>query len=322
MHIRPYAATDSGQWDEFCANSINATFLHSRLFLSYHGERFKDLSCIVERNGEWLAILPAAEHPAQPDAVVSHPGISYGGLLHAGRLAGEDTLHAFTYLVQYYRNLNYRNFYYKLIPHIYPLSPAQDDIYALFRLKANRYRCDLSTAIDLEARLKPSERRRRALRKANQAGLVLVENNKHLAEFWLILADNLTQKHKVKPAHTLAEIQELVNRFPDNIKLVCALKDGKVVGGTVLFITTRVFHAQYTASNRAGHESCAMDAVFQHCIEMAQGRGRYFDFGVSSENEGWILNEGLCRFKTEFGGSGVVHEFYHLPLHADIAENQ
>lgn len=318
MHIRPYLPEDAEHWDAFCTASVNATFLHTRRFLSYHGERFKDLSCIVEHNNDWLAILPAAEHPGQPGSVVSHPGISYGGLLHAGRFAGEDTLLAFSNIARHYRQLGYRDFYYKVIPHIYPLSPAQDDIYALFRLKANRYRCELSTAIDLEARLKPAERRRRALRKAHQAELMLVENIGHLADFWQILGDNLAQKHQVKPVHSLAEMQDLANRFPDNIKLICALKDGDVVGGTVLFITARVIHTQYVAANQTGHETSALDAVLQHCIEMGQDRARYFDFGVSSENEGLILNDGLCRFKTEFGGTGVAHEFYHLALNPEV----
>jgi hypothetical protein len=322
MRIRPYLPSDAEHWDAFCASSVNATFLHTRRFLSYHKDRFKDLSCILERNDEWLAILPAAEHPTLPDAVMSHPGISYGGLLHTGRLAGEDTLLAFNKIIRHYFSLGYRDLYYKVIPHIYSSSPTQDDIYALFRLGADRYRCDLSTAIDLESRLKPSERRRRALRKANQSGLVLVESIEHLPEFWQVLADNLAEKHQVKPVHTLAEIHGLASRFPDAIKLVCALKDGEVMGGTVLFITPRVFHAQYTASSAAGYETNALDAVFQHCIEMALGNGRFFDFGVSSEKEGRILNEGLCRFKTEFGGTGVVHEFYHLPLQAEVVGNQ
>ena len=39
-----------------------------------------------------------------------------------------------------------------------------------------------------------------------------------------------------------------------------------------------------------------------------------FDFGISTEAEGMILNEGLYRFKSEFGGGGVVHEFYEMRL--------
>jgi hypothetical protein len=41
---------------------------------------------------------------------------------------------------------------------------------------------------------------------------------------------------------------------------------------------------------------------------------RYFDFGVSNEQGGQILNEGLYRFKMSFGAGGVVHEFYEVAL--------
>jgi hypothetical protein len=41
---------------------------------------------------------------------------------------------------------------------------------------------------------------------------------------------------------------------------------------------------------------------------------RYFDFGVSNEQEGRILNEGLYRFKTSFGAGGVAQEFYEVEL--------
>jgi lipid II:glycine glycyltransferase (peptidoglycan interpeptide bridge formation enzyme) len=46
---------------------------------------------------------------------------------------------------------------------------------------------------------------------------------------------------------------------------------------------------------------------------------RYFDFGISNEQEGRILNEGLYRFKVSFGAGGVVHEFYEVELERGYA---
>lgn len=319
MQIRAFQESDSQQWDDFCANSANATFLHTRRFLSYHGSRFKDRSLIIEDGKLWLAILPAAEHPSQNQVVVSHPGITYGGLLHQGRLNGAETLQAFELIRQFYAEQGYQELYYKAIPLIYPTVPAQDDLYALFRLGAERYRCDLSSSIDLSNRRQASERRRRALRKANQAGIVIDNSINRLAEFWAVLSENLAEKHQAKPVHSLAEIQVLIERFPDNIQLRCAIQAGQVLAGTLLFITPRVAHSQYIASSAAGQEVNALDAVFQHCIETAVPGIRYFDFGISNENEGQVLNEGLYRFKTEFGGSGVVHEFYRLALISSTA---
>ena len=65
----------------------------------------------------------------------------------------------------------------------------------------------------------------------------------------------------------------------------------------------------------SGQAAGALEAVFAHCLERAREHGRrYFDFGTSNREQGLVLNEGLHRFKSEFGGSGVAHEFYELPL--------
>jgi lipid II:glycine glycyltransferase (peptidoglycan interpeptide bridge formation enzyme) len=59
----------------------------------------------------------------------------------------------------------------------------------------------------------------------------------------------------------------------------------------------------------------ALDAVIEHCIEQAmRDAKRWFDFGISTESQGLVLNEGLYRFKSEFGGGGTVHEFFEIDL--------
>jgi lipid II:glycine glycyltransferase (peptidoglycan interpeptide bridge formation enzyme) len=74
-------------------------------------------------------------------------------------------------------------------------------------------------------------------------------------------------------------------------------------------------HAQYTAASTIGNKTCALDMVFEHCMVNASTQGaRWFDFGISNEDGGQVLNDGLYRFKAEFGGGGVVHEFFELNL--------
>jgi hypothetical protein len=314
LFIRSYSDADATAWDRFCTECENATFLHTRRFLSYHGDRFRDLSCIVEGSHGWLGAFPAAEHPSEEDCVVSHPGISYGGLIHAGALTGDKQLAAIAAIAGHYRQLGYRRLRYKAIPHIYQVVPAQDDLYGLFRLGARRYRCDLSSSIDLAARRPVTERRRRSLRKAVQGGLQICEGISNLAQFWALLTENLARRHGAQPVHSLAEITDLADRFPEHIRLICAHRDGQLLGGVLLFCTTQVHHAQYIAASETGNEMGALDLVFDHCIAAATGSVRYFDFGISNEDEGRVLNAGLYRFKTEFGGGGVVAEFYELSL--------
>jgi hypothetical protein len=249
--------------------------------------------------------------------VVSHPGITYGGLLHRGELLGEASLEAFEAACAHYLALGYESFRYKAVPHVYQQRPAADDLYALFRLGAVRYRCALSCAIDLANRPAPSQRRRRGAKKAVQRGVQLEEGAQLIPAIWRVVEDNLGRKYDLRPVHSAAEIALLHERFPTEIEFVAGVLDGQTVAGVVLFNTPTVTHAQYTASSQAGYDASALDAVFEHCITKAAARGaRFFDFGNSNEEEGRRLNPGLYRFKTEFGAGGVVHEFYEILLKA------
>lgn len=160
-----------------------------------------------------------------------------------------------------------------------------------------------------------SERRHRSLRKAQTNGIRVEEGVKYAAAIWDVLTANLARKHGVAPVHVLSEIELLAGRFPQNIRFVAGLLNGKVVAGVVLFISGATQHAQYIASSDVGNETCALDAVFEQCIGNASTQGaRWFDFGISNEDGGRVLNGGLYGFKSEFGGGGVIHEFFELSL--------
>lgn len=315
LMLRPFESSDAEEWDAFCAAAHQATFLHTRRFLSYHGSRFRDRSLIIEEKDRWVGIFPAALHPNDDLCVVSHPGITYGGLLHTGGLRGEQMISALSAITGHYAALGHTRLIYKAVPSFYCKAPSQDDLYALFRLGALRTRCDLSSTIDLRRRLPVSERRRRSLKKALKAGIEIREGRECLPLLWQVLVDNLARKHGASPVHTLAEMNLLIERFPDNIRCVCGMLNDTVVAGVLLFSTPLVDHAQYIASSEAGYEISALDAVFEHCIAIATKEGkRWFDFGISTENAGMLLNDSLYRFKSEFGGGGFVHEFCDLDL--------
>ena len=312
--VTPYAPEYEGLWDNWCGDAGNSTFLHSRRFLGYHGGRFDDASTLIYNSGRLVGILPAARTPHEPTLVVSHPGATYGGVVHQGWLGGERMIEAFECLKAHYHQLGYTKLLYKPLPHAYARVPSQDDLYALFRLGARRVRCDLSCAIDLSARRAPSERRQRGLKKALKS-VTLASGSEVLADLWNVLDENLERKHDAKPIHSLDEMALLIRRFSNNIQLRCAIIDGRVEAGIVLFTSANVWHAQYIASSEKGYAVSALDAVFEAAIDEARKScARYFDFGTSNEDNGFVLNEGLYRFKSEFGGGGVVHEHYELML--------
>lgn len=314
LGISAYSPDDAEEWDEFVARAPTATFLHSRRFLSYHAERFVDQSLMLrDARSRLVAVFPAATDPADESRVVSHPGITYGGLLHRGSLGGAAMVDAMAEIRGHYADRGFRALRYKAVPHIYHRRPAADDLYALFALDARLYRCDLSSAIDLADRARPSDRRRRGERKAQERGVDVAFGSDHVAEYWQVLEENLATRHDVRPTHSVDEMRLLLSMFPANIELVVAVLDGAVAAGVVLFRTERVVHAQYIGSTEEGRAAFALDAIFEQCIRRAEASGpRFFDFGVSTESDGRVLNDGLHRFKSEFGGGGVVHLFYEL----------
>ncbi|MGO4437944.1 GNAT family N-acetyltransferase [Rhizobium sp. RAF56] len=312
--VRLYDPSVEARWDEWCASAVNATILHTRRFLSYHGDRFKDMSLLIFDAERLVGVFPAAIARDETDLVVSHPGATYGGVVHDGRLTGERMLATLEDIAAFYQSRGFSRLLYKALPHCYATVPAQDDLYALFRLNARRTRCDLSSAIDLSNRRPLGDRRRRSLKKAQNAVSISGEIAL-LPELWNVLEGNLARKHAARPVHSLEEITLLAERFPDHIRIGCATAGNDVVAGILMFLSANVWHVQYIASSEMGYALSALDAVFDAAIEGALGQGiRYFDFGISNEEGGRVLNESLYRFKTEFGGGGMVHEFYEIPL--------
>lgn len=316
MKVVSYTTSDSEAWDEFLGSCFNATFLHSRRFLSYHGSRFEDASLkILNKRGRLVGLFPAAINPSDPKEVVSHPGITYGGIVRGRELQGSDIIQCFEEIARVYCERGFERLLYKAIPTVYQLYPAEDDLYALFRQGAKRTRCDLSAAIDLSRRDGPPARARRALKKASKHGVRVEASTDRYQEFWVILSERLSSRYRTNPAHTLDEIRDLAARFPENIRLAVSLLDSELIAGLVLFETAQAVHAQYSASNETGACTGALELVTESCIrDAALQNKRYFDLGISSEQDGAVLNTGLYEFKTKFGASGIAHEFYSLKL--------
>ncbi|MEY4593865.1 MAG: hypothetical protein RIQ47_275, partial [Bacteroidota bacterium] len=194
LHVRPYCEEDANTWDHFCTKAVQSTILHTRRFLSYHGTRFIDQSLIIYDDQNWLGIMPAASQPGDENCVISHPGATYGGIVHQGQLRGETMLDALKACCHYYRSSGKQRLLYKAVPSFYHQVPAQDDLYAIYRMGARRYRCDLSSTIDLAMRTPLNERRRRALKKAQKYGITISTDKELLPALWQVLTENLQRK--------------------------------------------------------------------------------------------------------------------------------
>lgn len=316
LQVRPFRpGADDAAWDLLVAGSVNGTMLHTRRFLSYHASRFADRSLVAEDASGLRAVLPAALDLDHPSVVVSHPGVTFGGVVHDGSVRGNEMIHLLAVAADFYRTQGARALRYKAVPQIFHQSPAADDLYALFRLGATRVRCDLSATIDLERRLPLGRSRIKPARAARNRGVVIRWGWEVGARFWDLLGDVLGDRHGVTPVHTVDEIYLLAGRFPDEIRLVTAWLDEELVAGGVMFCMYPVMHLQYSASSPLGRKAGGTDVVVEAGLKAAiSDRYRYYDFGISTEQEGRLLNASLHDFKLSFGAGSAAFEHYEVPL--------
>jgi hypothetical protein len=332
VNLRPFEPRDADSWDALVDAAPGATFLHARRFLAYHGERFRDASLVLEDGGRFAAVFPAAVDPGDPSHVVSHPGATYGGLV-APNFSASETIAAVESLVAHYRAAGFSRLTYKTVPLHLTALPSQADRYALWRLGAEVIRRDLWSVVwtdpkdghlgspgDGRARRR-RERHVRRSRAAERSELEIFEDASDEAyrRFHALLSANLQERHGVKPVHTASEMIDLRDRLSSGVRLDFVAPKGRradPVGGVWTFRFARVaWHTQYIAANAEGREKHATYLILRHLLDEARDQGvAALSYGAVTEQEGRVLNTGLERFKSDFGGGLVIHDFYTLPL--------
>lgn len=307
--IHEYSPEIRDKWNRFVKESRNGTFLHLREYMEYHKDRFTDMSLIASSGNKVIAILPAN---IKGNVLYSHEGLTYGGWLTNCKHADVVTMiEIFDSMVNYLKVKGINKIIYKPVPHIYHKYPAEEDIYVLFRLKADLIVSNVSAVLPLNDPLKFNENSRRAVKFA-LSNSIEVSESYDLDTFWNILTDNLNSRYNTPPVHSVDEIKYLKTLFPDNIKLFTAHKRLKMLGGVLIYDTGSVAHAQYIAASPEGKEEKVLPLVFRHLIHDIYPHYKYFDFGTSNENGGTYLNKGLSMQKTGMGGRAIVYNTYQI----------
>ncbi|MDE6109031.1 MAG: GNAT family N-acetyltransferase, partial [Muribaculaceae bacterium] len=114
--------------------------------------------------------------------------------------------------------------------------------------------------------------------------------------------------------HTLDEINLLRGRFPANIRLYAATREGRMLAGMVVYDTGRVVHSQYIAAGEEARRERLLPALYHHVITAARTTARYFDFGISTEQGGLVLNDSLDVHKAQAGGRCTICPAYRLEI--------
>lgn len=308
--IVKYSSDHKAEWDEFVSNSKNGVFLFYRDYMEYHSDRFVDHSLLFFHAGRLVALLPAN---IDDETLYGHGGLTFGGVITQRSMKTPLMISIFRSLMQHCRDLGLKEIVYKTIPYIYHTVPADEDLYALFLVNARLMARNVSSAIYLPQTRKFDANRLDNIRKAKRNQITVRESSDFDA-FMKIEQQALSERHGVKPVHTVEEIKLLAGRFPNNIRLFASFKGDVMLAGVIMYESPNVAHMQYAGNSKQGWNIGAQDIIEDYLINDYYKDKKYFDFGISTERLGHTLNLGLIKRKENFGASAVTYDTYQILL--------
>lgn len=309
--IKKYTGEQKTLWDKFVENSKNGTFMFMRDYMDYHANRFVDHSIMIYDKEKIIALLPAN---LVGNILYSHQGLTYGGLITDSSMKAALMLECFDSLIEFLNKEEIATLIYKRVPHIYEKYHSEEDLYALFRKDAKLVQRNISSCIYLDEKIAFNTLRKRMVKKGIKANLSVVKEST-TKNIYPILEENLRTKHNNKPVHNEDEINLLISRFPENIKIfVTKDRNQKTLAGVIVYETHHTVHIQYICSIEEGRNMGALDVIFHELINNSYKDKAHFDFGISTENKGQILNDGLISQKEMFGGRGVCYDTYEIKI--------
>ncbi|MBR3646638.1 MAG: GNAT family N-acetyltransferase [Lachnospiraceae bacterium] len=310
MTVKKYLDSDKNVWNEFVLNSKNGIFMFNRDFVEYHKDRFTDNSLMFYDEDKLVAVMTAS---IRDGVLSSHGGLTYGGFITNNEMKQHRMNECFTALKEYASQNGIKEIVYKHIPHIYHKQPAEEDIYSLYYNGAEVLKIEASTVINLQQPLKMPKGRKAQVGRARREGVEIKESN-DLEAFIELENQVLSEHHGTKAVHTADELHLLQNYFPENIKLIAAYYQEKLIAGTVIFIYDNVVHTQYMAANELAREIGALDLTISTLIDKYKDTKKWLDFGISTEEAGHYLNEGLISQKEGFGGRTNIYQTWRIKI--------
>lgn len=310
MLVRKYSDNDRLVWNDFVHNSKNGIFMFDRKFMEYHKDRFTDNSLLFYDDAKLVALFPAS---IKEGVLTSHGGLTYGGFITGNDMKQHHMNDCFVALKEYAIANGINEIIYKHIPHVYHKQPAEEDLYSLFYADARILKVEASTVINFHQPLKMPKGRKAQVGRARREGVEIKESDDF--ESFINLENQVLQEHHdTKAVHSAEELKLLKERFPNNIKLLGAFYKDELIAGSVLFINDNVVHTQYMAANDTAREIGALDFTIATVIETYKESKDWLDFGISTEDGGHYLNEGLISQKEGFGGRTNIYQTWKIVL--------
>ncbi|MEO9501558.1 MAG: hypothetical protein ABJN73_14260 [Nonlabens ulvanivorans] len=294
--IQKYYPKNAITWNAFIKQSCNGTFLLDRNFMNYHQDRFEDASLMVYYNDKLVACVPGN---SVGDQFYSHQGLTYGGVFMKLETSNELMIAILTEII-FYLKTHYLSVEIRWQPAIYNKHHLHT-IKQIEFLDFNTYQALHNLHLNLRNEFNISSKKTSGYRNGKFDELRLVINN-DFKIFWDdILEPQLKARHQTSPVHSLAEIELLASRFPDQIKQFLVYESDNLLAGVTFFIKGTIVKSQYAAATLDGMKKSALDFLYIEASKKFKDLNyNYIDYGHVNESDGSV-NRGLQRFKEELG---------------------
>jgi hypothetical protein len=317
IEVVAYKPEMGNRWNQFVETAKNGHFMFDRRYMDYHQDRFPDRSLVFMKKDKMVALLPAhgpTGDESDPSAIVSHGGLSFGGLISGRSMNVRLMFDVVDALVAFMRENGWSHLIYAAIPHIYHAYPAEEDLFALTERGATRTQTKVSCALRIGSPPGYNQSRRILLRDAKKQQEIEIGEYHDFDAFYDLLCESLQRRHGATPVHSREELQLLVERFPRNIKLFGAVREGELLAATMVFESPTCYRLQYKASSEEGFASHGSDLIEDFLIQEYGKPGRWVDFGTSMIPGSQELDKTLIQYKESFGACVVLQNVYRLEL--------
>jgi len=326
--IKKYNKNFAEQWDKFVNISNNGTIFQTRKFLNYHIHRqFNDYSLMVYKNKGLVAVIPGACVVKNKKKIYySHPGTSYAGFVIKLDLNFVLINEIIKSLDSYLIKKKFHQIFLINSPNIYWRHENQSLDYLL---QWNKYQIKeiYISHVSRIAHCKTvatllSKRKRRYIvndSQLNNFTFRKINNHNELIDLYVLL-EKTKKKFNAKPTHSIKELSQLYSLFPDDIVIYISRFEGNIVGGFVIFHTTKktslIF---YNIIDDTMTESQLSALQLYNCMKICKKRGSdVVDFGVShtpEQDNPLDPKFSLIQFKEQFGAKGIMRIAYQKELH-------
>jgi len=246
------------------------------------------------------------------EVVYTHQGLTYGGIVLNPKAKLYETIDIFNSVLKFLYENGVLKLSIKELPSIYCRAFSGETNYLMHICKAQLVMKHNLLVIDLKKDFAISKSRRQCINRGKKNQLRIVEEPK-FEKFWnQLLIPNLRDKYKSVPVHTLAEIELLQGRFPENIKHFNVYHGDELVAGTTVFVADNVVKPQYISGSDNNNELGSLDFLYDFLIHDLSKEKEYFDFGPSHENHGRNIVASIDFWKESFGAKSVVQDFYEV----------